>query len=380
MSRARSRRVLFVQATAERYGSDRSLLLLAEGLADRGWDITVGLPARGPLAGDVEAVGGRVAIVPVGAFRRVFTPAGWLRYLLIDLPSSILAVRRLARQADVVHLNTSILLGAALGARLARRPIVWHVRESYTDHRRQWQLYGRVVGVIATAVVANSTPIAQEAPTAAMRERITVIPNGLRFTPIRTRSGAREGVVAVGRINAGKGQDVLVDAIAALRDRGLILPTSIAGDVFPGGEEHLDRLRARIAAAGLGTTVSLLGFIDDIDSLLARHAIFVLPSRRPESFGLALIEAMAAGLPCIATDAGGPKEIVQEGVNGLLVPPGDSSALANALERLVHDPELCRSLGEAAAVDVRDRYDIANTVGRVEALYEEVLADRRRAV
>jgi glycosyltransferase involved in cell wall biosynthesis len=186
------------------------------------------------------------------------------------------------------------------------------------------------------------------------------------------------GVVTVGRINAGKGQDQLVDALALLRDRGIVLRASIAGDVFAGAEVYRDRLRQRIDAAGLSDAVALLGFVDDVEGLLARHSIFVMPSRRPESFGLALVEAMAAGLACVATNVGGPVEIVDDGVNGLLVPPGDPVRLADALEKLCTDETLRRTLGVNAARDVRARFAIGRTVDAVEGVYRELLARRTR--
>lgn len=371
-------RVLFVQGTAERYGSDRSLLLLAAGFRSRGWDVTVALPTHGPLADDLAAADVRVEITPVGAFRRVFAPRDWLYYVFVDLPGAMRKVRRLAKAVDIVHVNTSILLGAAVGARLARRPVVWHIRESYADHRRQWAVYGRLVDRLATTVIANSTPIANEAPTRRMRQRVRVISNGLQFGLVPPPPPSDGGVVTVGRINAGKGQDQLVDALVLLRNRGIVLRASIAGDVFPGTEVYRDRLLQRITDAGLTDCVALVGFVDDVAGLLAQHSIFVLPSRRPESFGLALVEAMAAGLACVATDVGGPTEIVDDGVNGLLVPPGDPVRLADALEALCKDETLRRTLGTNAARDVRDRFDIERTVDAVETVYRELLPQRRR--
>jgi glycosyltransferase involved in cell wall biosynthesis len=183
----------------------------------------------------------------------------------------------------------------------------------------------------------------------------------------------------IGRINDIKGQEVLVDAVAALHEAGVAIRAEIAGDAFPGAERVVEGLRRQIADRGLEEHIKLLGFVDDVASLLARSSIFVLPTKRPESFGLALVEAMAEGLPCIATDIGGPKEIVRPEVTGVLVPPGDAGALAEAILRLWKDPSLRERLGAEAAKDVRSRFTIEATAEQTVALYEELIAGRRRA-
>jgi L-malate glycosyltransferase len=167
---------------------------------------------------------------------------------------------------------------------------------------------------------------------------------------------------------------VLVDALAQLRARGIVVPVVVAGDAFPGGEVWADRLREHLRSTGTDEQVQLLGYVDDVPSLLDRSSIFVLPSTRPEPFGLALLEAMGRGLPCIATDAGGPRDMVRDGETGLLVPMGDPTALASAIERLWRCPDLRSRLGRAAADDVRARFRPSQTVSRVDALYRVLIS------
>jgi glycosyltransferase involved in cell wall biosynthesis len=225
---------------------------------------------------------------------------------------------------------------------------------------------------LGDVVIANSREAATNAGLVVDAHTV-VVHNGLEFGPMPDSGEVGHGVVTVGRINAGKGHEVLVDAIAILRDRGIHVPTVIAGDPFPGAEVYRERLTERIAALGVADRIRLPGFVGDVEALLRQHSIFALPSRQPEGFGLALIEAMGQGLACVATDLGGPREIVRHEVNGLLVPPGDAHALAEAIERLWTDPVLCRQLGSTAARDVRERFSAEAMVERVLEVYQRLL-------
>lgn len=360
--------MVLAHAAAGRYGSERSTLVLASGLLRRGWDVVVLVPEPGPLVEDLHAAGVRVEIVDTGVVRRVDGWTGAVR-LAARLPAAVIRLSRRLRGADVVHLNSSVAIAVPPAALLARRPLVFHLRESFRDHARAWRIYSRVLRVCAASVVAVSEDIADEARRAGLGDRTVVIHNALQFGPRHAPAPAREGIATVGRINDWKGHDVLIEAVARMRDEGHPVGLRIAGDPFPGAERYRAALERRIAELRLTDQVELLGFVDDVPSLLARCAVFVLPSRRPEPFGLALLEAMGEGLPCIATAAGGPRDIVVDGRTGILVPPGDPAALAEALTKLLDDPGLRRRLGEAAAADVRVRFSPDSLLDAVERIY-----------
>jgi glycosyltransferase involved in cell wall biosynthesis len=371
-------RVLFVHVNTEWYGSDRSLVLLACALRDQGCEVRVALPGPGPLEDRLRGAGIDVHEVDVAPLRaRVYGPARLVSYFLVDLPRAAVRLRALARTADVVHVNASIGLGGVVGGALARRPVVLHVRETYAGSEAVWRTYARIIRPAVTRVIAVSTGTLDEVAATALGDRATMIHNGLDFGPMR--APATDGpVVAVGRINAWKGHDVLLQAIGILHARGVDVPVEIAGDAYPGQEEVLDDLRDLAARLGITSLVRFLGYVEDVPALLRRTGIFVQPSKKPEPFGLSLVEAMAHGLPCVATDAGGPRDIVVDGATGLLVPPGDAAALAGAIERLWTDGALRARLGTAAATDVRRRFSIDATATQVLGVYREAL-DRTRA-
>ena len=136
-------------------------------------------------------------------------------------------------------------------------------------------------------------------------------------------------------------------------------------------------LEAEAARLGLADRVRFLGVRRDRATLYAAMDLFVLPSRW-EGLSLALVEAMGAGRAVVATDVGGNPEVVQHGRTGLLVPPGDAGALADAIGKVARDRELRASLGDAAAADARSRFSIEQHVAQLSALYRRGLAERVR--
>lgn len=369
-------RALVLHGNVEWYGSDRSLALLAPALAGEGVDVVVGLPGAGGAYTPLRDAGVTVELVDPAPVRpKLFTRREWVRYALVELPRSALRVRRMARRFDVVHANTSNLLGAMLGAGLARRPLVLHVRETYAGSERAFRWYCRVVSPFVSKAIATSSDIAAEVRATRLGDRVVVVPNAVPF-PVHWNAALDGPVVAIGRLNEWKGHDVLIEAIAILRRRGLEVAVEIAGDAYPGQERRAGELRALALERGVDDLVQFLGYVDDTGALLARAGMFVLPSVRPEPFGLVLVDAMARGVASIATDAGGPRDIVRDGETGLLVPRADASALADAIARLHADAGLRARLGAAAAVDVRDRFSIASTARGVATVYREVAPKR----
>ncbi len=165
------------------------------------------------------------------------------------------------------------------------------------------------------------------------------------------------------------------------RGHGLLKATALACHEAPrlrvwiAGEGPLRRsLEEEHRSLGLGTAVRFLGFRDDVNDLLRAADLFVVSSYL-EGMGTATLDAMAAGLPVVATRVGGIPEIVESELSGLLVPPRDPGALAAAMVRLANDAALRARFGEGGRVRVRD-FSADRTEQRTRALYEEVMEDR----
>jgi glycosyltransferase involved in cell wall biosynthesis len=173
--------------------------------------------------------------------------------------------------------------------------------------------------------------------------------------------------VCPARLEEQKGHDVMLDALAEVRRRGLEWVVAFAGD----GSRRA-ALEERARALHVEGAVRFLGQLDDLGPLLMAADVVVLPSRW-EGLPLSLLEALARGRPVVASAVGGVPEVVEDGVHGRLVPPGDVTALADALEACHRKPDAALRLGRAGARRVREHYTWDRVVEAFEAVYDEVL-------
>lgn len=328
-------------------GMESVLRELCEGLLDAGCEVTALTAALGP-EDRVEALDAR------GRGRLVRCGAAAVAASQPVIPSLLHHLRREAALAppDVVMLHgpnplaAAVLLALRRGLPPACLLTVWH----HADVARQ-RLGRRLVRPWTAALLRASDGVAVSSTAlrdgsqelAAVRDRVEVIPFGV--DPARWRPGDRADggrFLFVGRLVYYKGLDLLLDAVA--RTPGAALDVVGDGPLAP-------RLRARVAAEGLADRVRLHGEVDDgaLDRLLARARALVLPSDHgSETFGVVQLEAMAAGIPVIATALPtGAAAVGRDGETGLLVPPGDAAALAQALARLHAEPGTARAMGEA---------------------------------
>lgn len=189
---------------------------------------------------------------------------------------------------------------------------------------------------------------------------------------MRDRLGLEEKefvVVAVGRLIKGKGQDLLLRSIANLE------PSTRPTLLLVGDGDERKQLEKLAVELGVEQKVKFLGFQKDIRSILWAADVFVhSPTTFPEGLSVAILEAMAAGLPVIATPVGGIPEIVRHGETGWLVPPNDATALAEALKCLWSDPLLRQQLGKTAQAHVREHHDINTLVERTSQVYIALLS------
>jgi glycosyltransferase involved in cell wall biosynthesis len=294
--------------------------------------------------------------------------------------AAVSTVARELRRRDVHVVHGYLFEGnflAALVGRRARRPVTLVSKRSLDrygrpDRRAAAWLSNRLADrVLVNAAAVRDIVIHHEwcAP-----EKIDLIPNGVDL-PTRTGTarppdprGDGPLVGMVGRLGWKKGYEFALQAFAVLRERIPSLRVDIVGDGDLRGE-----LERRIDELGLRGTVQLLGQRSDVPACLERFDCFVLSSVI-EGMPNALLEAMSMRLPVVTTSAGGSAEVVEDGISGLVVPPRDASALADAIGRVLADRDLAARLGRAAERRVRDHYGLPAMLRSLDQVYRRELA------
>ncbi|GAB4506122.1 MAG: hypothetical protein Kow00123_02600 [Anaerolineales bacterium] len=283
---------------------------------------------------------------------------------------------------DWVHVNDGIPFnrGEILGALWARVPVVCHVRSFEPPTR-----FDRLLAPRITAHIFISQAIADWILGTGVRLRKWyVVHNGVDLAEfqsrpntrarIRTELGLPESafvVALLGRLVPWKGHEVFLDAMERLAPLHPNLVGCIVGEGWR-GHDFEQRLRARVEGGPLKGRVVFAGFRPDVPALLQAADALAHTSVEPEPFGRVIVEAMAARLPIVATAAGAVPEILEDERTGLLVPPGDADRLAQALERLMRDPDLRRRLSAAARQEVEARFTVQQYVAGVQTVYEEL--------
>ena len=385
-------RVLYVNHTAEVSGAERSLLTLLSALPPE-VQPRVACP-RGRLASCVAELG--IPVTPIAG------TAGSLRLHPLHTPRALYEMSRAALQVhrasrrygiDLVHAN-SIRAGIVVGlARLAPTATVTHVRDCLPPGAVTSATM-RLIAATATTVVANSRYTAAAVRAAAPSARLAVVHNPVdltRFDPsridraaVRARlgeAGTRRvllGVVA--QLSPWKGQDTAIEALGLLCGQGIDAHLLLIGSAkfvaratrFD-NEAYVARLRAMIADAGLVERVSWLGEREDVPELIRALDILLLPSQE-EPFGRALIEAMALEVPVLATNVGGPGEIVQDGREGYLLAPGRPAEWAQAVRRIAESPDRGAAMGRAGRLRVEREFAVEYHVRAMLGVYAAAAA------
>ncbi|MGH7571442.1 MAG: glycosyltransferase [Gemmatimonadota bacterium] len=349
-------------------GGQNQLWRLALGLRERGHRQWIVARPESPLALRTRAEGFDVLPHPYG---------GEVNPLAVGNLRRLIARHR----PDVVHTHdTHSLTSVALAARLVRpRPVVvghrrvdFHIRPSRFSH---WKYARGADHLIAVSRRVKEILIEDGVPPG----HITVIHSGIELeTPsppdgpdLRDRLGADPDapvVLTIASLEAYKDHPTLIEAAALLFERRPQARWAVLGT---GG--LLDATVAAVERRGLADRLRYLGFVEGARGWLPQADVFVLTSKT-EGLGTSVLDAMAAGVPVVATAAGGIPEMIEDGRTGLLASPGDARSLANAIDRVLSDPSLARRLAGAAAERVRD-FEIARTVEKTERLYRELARD-----
>lgn len=306
----------------------------------------------------------RVESLKAEGLRVLLVPAHWVhRRTQIELARMLAEIRPVALLA---HGFPEHLIGRQAGVR-AHVPVLIQVEHNSRERYSPWSLWqSRRLARQSAALVGVSEGVRQSLLAQGLpADKTVAIPNGIDLTRFGEPGGEREaGLVMTARFARQKDHATLIDAMALLAAQGLRPRLQLAGT-----GPLMARMRARVERAGLGGKIVFLGHHGDVPALLRSQRIYVLATHF-EGMPLALVEAMAAGCACIASDVIGVRGVIEHEHTGLLVREGDAPALAGAIARLLRDPVLAGRLGAAA----RERALAEHGQARMRERYDALLA------
>jgi len=323
--------------------------------------------------------------------QRLYRFAGFCwRFLRQTWPQSQ-TIARLVRQEriDLVHTNWRIGCDhpGIIGARLASVPCVAHMRAF-----EQLNSFDRALSRLIATFICISRALEENlrAQGAHMRESVVVY-NGLDPAdlvadddPAKVKGefgfDPEAPVVAViGRLDRWKGQDHFIKAMSQVVRNVPKVRALIVGDPEPYCLDYFEELQSLVESLGLSGRVIFAGHRSDVPRLMRALTVLVHSSSEPEPFGRVIIEGMAVGLPVVATRAGAVPEIIEDGVSGILVPPRDPNAMAEAVISLLRDPQRVSSIGKAARRRVEELFTVQQYLAGVEQVYQQVLGVKGQA-
>jgi glycosyltransferase involved in cell wall biosynthesis len=392
-------RVLYVHHRGELGGAPASLALLIGALDRDRFEPHVYCPP-GPAAALFARAGATVHTGPVAGFTHIWASSyhglRWLLFVreLVRLPGHIAGLRRvLASGFDVVHLNDSPLLPAAVVARRHGVPVVWHLRSAPGGGARERFLRGRV-GHLAAATLAINRDVAEE-----WRLPAEVVPNPVdteRFAPgdrevARARLGLpAEGALVsfVGFLYPAKGYERLIRAVGLLRDGGTQATLAIAGGGVrspaffraPAGRllqrlglarDYESEARALAAELGLGGSVRFLPYVGEVEDVYRASDVVVAPSEGPE-IGRSLLEAAACGIAAVGTGSTTGGAVLEPDVTTVFARRG-TKPLAESIGALLADPRRREAMGAAARLHALATFDPGRCARLVEAVYARTI-------
>lgn len=302
-----------------------------------------------------------------------------------------LDLRRFLRQQRVQIVQTffesSDLWAGFVARTLSKAKLIWSRRDMgilrYGKHHLAYRLMARAphaVFAVSEQVRRHCIDVDRIDPA-----RVETIYNGLNLADwnaatVPAKAPGEIRVTTVGNIRRVKGHDVFIKAAAAIAPHFPDASFSIAGDVLE--PDYFLELQALVRDLNLTGSFHFAGEVANLREHLSSADIFVLPSRS-EGFSNAIVEAMAASLPVVATDVGGNAEAVEDGVSGFIVPSEDIAALSAAITRLISDPSLAKAMGEAGKNRVIEKFTTEAMMEKIVAVYRNLLApnpSRRQVV
>jgi glycosyltransferase involved in cell wall biosynthesis len=361
-------RVCIINHLAGLDGGERSMLTAARYLRDHGVEVKVIVPTAGPLE---QAL--RDADIPYAMVRYSWWADIRGKPARKSIYEPVTQIVQLLRQwqSQVVYSNTCVIHAGAFAAMMAGLPHVWHARESpFSDQRFAFddspQRVCQTMGALSNAVICNSVSLADEFRPHVPPAKLHTVYNYVELEAPGPDAAPLDmpapRLAVVGTVHPQKGQLDAVRALALVHQRGLKPHLLLIGSIPPG--DYVEQIRAAVREHRLESHVHWLGFVKQPLSLL-RQCQMTLVCSPFEPFGRVAVESLMLGVPVIGAASGGTRELVDEGVSGLLYPPGEVQALADRVCQLLDDPARRDRLAAAAPQAIAAKVSLENYGGSI---------------
>ena len=387
-------RVLFVSHDSSLYGAQLSLLGLLEKLDRSRFEPWVVAHSEGPLIEAIRSLNIPVTIRPIVHWIASGKAAekSWFyrsKTLARGLRSRAWALAHLIELngIDLVYTNTVTCIEGALAAKMTNRPHIWHLREQVRGNSQLRTVVPEfllpwVINALSTRILVNSHYLYRAFAYYPLREKLTVVYNGIdpeRFDINHEKASytlrselnlpLNSKVVAIiGSIIPRKGQLLFVNAASHLVSSIPDVAFLVVGE---GPPDYVQLVKNRVQVHGLKMNFHFVGSRNDIPKILAGVDLLVIAADE-EPFGRTVIEAMAAGVPVVSTKCGGPEEIILDGITGLLVSTDNPIEAANAIERILNDPEFASNLIKAGKDRLNNLFTLRAYTDNVQSVLESV--------
>lgn len=378
------KQILFIHSSSDLYGASKIGIEIVEALLEAGHQVMVVLPEQGPLVDRFRTLGIEIFIRDIGILRRqYFNPFGIINRLW-TLSISIFWILRLMRKHEIslVYSNTLAILAGSIAARIGGCKHVFHAHEILEDPRWFGPFIGKIIKATSQGVLVVSNAVKEFLKPQVSKVPLHLIHNGLDYSPFASEThtlhqelSIPEGrlvIGVVGRIHPWKGQDYFVDIANHLLHAGIDAQFLIVGDVFPGNEYVYDDLKKKIAESIKPERFSLLNFRKDIPAVMKTMDIFISPSVNPDPLPTVILEAMAAGVPVVATAHGGAPEMVIDHETGLLIPPDDAEKAAVSIVAVAQSASQRSAMGQAAGKRVNTHFSQKAFRSRLGSIIDQI--------
>lgn len=370
-------RLLTISTTCEKGGSDINLLRLLKGLNKNEYEILHLIPYPGPLEEEFRNAGVKVEILDMPRIRLYKNPLRYITIFLKFIPTVFKIKNKIIDfKADIICSSSMLDFYGPLAARLTYKPHILIAGE-YLFALRPFGLYFQL---FSDKIICCSSLVSRMFKKS---KKVLIRYHGIdldEFSPntdtraLREKLGSSAGLVSmVTRLASWKGIEVFIRAASYIKGD---IKFIIFGEPILGKENYRIKLEKLIERLGLKDKISIItGEYRNIPRMISASDIIVHASLRPEPFGLIIIEAMAAGKPIIASKIGGPLEIINDGVDGILVEPGDPGILAQAISNLLNDHGLAKALSLRAREKASNEFDLREYVKSFDNISKDTLKE-----